>query len=299
MTTPLCKMESLTEHLALLSSRIEFLLSHTLSFSHPLQLHEAMRYSSLNGGKRLRPLLIYLCSETLGLSLEEADPIACAIELIHCYSLIHDDLPAMDNADLRRGKPSCHKQYDEACAILTGDALLTYAFEIIAKSPQLCDSAKVKCIQHLAHYAGPEGAVRGQALDLSSTNKVLTESELRELCLYKTGKLLVACVHLPCLAKGLNPDETARLIHYAECLGLAYQLQDDILDIESNTEALGKMAGIDKVNAKNTFPSILGLAETQKKLQDLRNEALLLLQQLPFPSQALIDFTHILFEREY
>lgn len=296
--TSLATSPTLSTLLLHLEDRATTQLNTYLQFSTELPLHEAMRYSTLNGGKRFRPLLVYLAGQALGLSLEQLDPIACAIEFIHCYSLVHDDLPAMDNADLRRGKASCHKQYNEATAILVGDALLTYAFEILASSPCLTDTSKVAMIQALAYYAGPEGAVKGQALDLAATEKQLSESDLRNLCHHKTGKLLIACVHLPCLIRRLNKEETAKLIEFAKCLGLAYQLQDDILDIESNTETLGKEAGIDKKNLKNTFPSVIGIQKTKENLSELKARALAQLAQLPYPMDTLVAFTDYLFKRQ-
>lgn len=266
-------------------------------FSFPL--YNAMHYCVCNGGKRLRPLLVYLTGETLGLSREVLDPIACAIEIIHCYSLVHDDLPAMDNADLRRGQPSCHKKYDEATAILAGDALLTLAFAIIADAEHLSSNTKVTALQQLARASGATGMIRGQALDLAATQHTLPLNELIELYHLKTGQLLHSAICIPALIKNIPPADLQHLTRFADCLGLGYQIQDDLLDIEGETEHLGKQAGIDKENRKNTFPMIAGLDTARQKLIELQEAALASLQALPFNTSTLRALTNYIFKRDH
>ena len=287
-----------TMNLKFYPDHINAVLLASLPEAHQHIFHKAMHYCVFNGGKRLRPLFIYLTGEVLGLSLAQLDPLACAIELIHCYSLVHDDLPAMDNAPLRRGKPSCHKKYDEATAILAGDALFTLAFEVIARAEALTDTQKIKAIQILTACSGAQGMVKGQILDLQNTNISLSPESLMELYSLKTGQLLMACVKLPALIKNLSSEEENNLFEFARHLGLGYQIQDDLLDIESDTSQLGKTAGIDQKNLKKTFPMVIGILESKQKLQELQTRALHCLNTLPFDTRPLKHFTHCIFNRK-
>lgn len=242
----------------------------------PMRLHEAMRYSVLNGGKRMRPLLVYATGEALGVPPAVLDVPAAAIELIHVYSLIHDDLPAMDDDVLRRGKPTCHCAFDEATAILAGDALQALAFQLLAMAPGLEVSApqRLRMINQLAQASGSRGMVGGQAIDLAAVGKSLTELELENMHIHKTGALIRTSVLLAayCSAQ-LDATVIAQLDHYAKCIGLAFQVQDDILDVESDTQTLGKTRGADAAAGKPTYPSIIGMGAAKQKLHELYQEA--------------------------
>lgn len=243
----------------------------------PERLHQAMRYCVLGGGKRLRPLLTYATGQALSLAVEQLDGPACAVEFIHVYSLIHDDLPAMDNDDLRRGKPTCHKAYDEATAILTGDALQALAFHVLAHDPTIAVPAenRIAMIETLANASGSLGMVGGQAIDLESVGKALDLPALESMHIRKTGALIRASVRLAALAKpGLEAELAEGLDHYAKCIGLAFQIQDDILDEEGDTQTLGKTQGKDRENNKPTYPALMGLAAAKQKAQELHSEAL-------------------------
>ena len=243
----------------------------------PERLHEAMRYCVLGGGKRLRPLLTYATGRALDLTMDRLDGPACAVEFVHVYSLIHDDLPAMDNDDLRRGKPTCHKAYDEATAILAGDALQALAFHVLAHDPAIDVAAacRVAMIETLATACGSLGMVGGQAIDLDSVGKTLDVPGLECMHIRKTGALIRASVRLAALAKpGLEVELADKLDHYAKCIGLAFQIQDDILDEESDTQTLGKTQGKDRDNNKPTYPALLGMAGAKQKAQELHEEAL-------------------------
>lgn len=259
--------------------RIESVLEDTLppATTHPAVLHEALRYSVLNGGKRMRPLLVYATGEALGIAPEHLDIPAAAVELIHVYSLVHDDLPAMDNDDLRRGKPTCHKAFDEPTAILVGDALQALAFQVLAAHPRMTASPaqRLRMIELLGQAAGSRGMVGGQALDLAAVGKTLTEIALENMHIHKTGALIRASVLLAAYSvEALDAQRLQRLDHFAKCIGLAFQVQDDILDVESDTQTLGKTRGADEAAGKPTYPSIIGLSASKTKLQDLYDEAL-------------------------
>ncbi|MBU0655185.1 MAG: (2E,6E)-farnesyl diphosphate synthase [Gammaproteobacteria bacterium] len=259
--------------------RIESVLDDVLppGQTHPARLHEAMRYSVLNGGKRMRPLLVYATGEALGIPLDHLDIPAAAIELVHVYSLVHDDLPAMDDDDLRRGKPTCHKAFDEATAILVGDALLTLAFQILASHPRMTASPaqRLHMIEQLGQAAGSRGMVGGQALDLAAVGKELSEIELENMHIHKTGALIRASVLLAAYSlDAMDAQRLQQLDHFAKCIGLAFQVQDDILDVESDTQTLGKTRGADEAAGKPTYPSIIGISASKAKLQDLYDEAM-------------------------
>jgi geranylgeranyl diphosphate synthase, type II len=237
----------------------------------PDQLQEAMIYSLEAGGKRLRPMLLFATVEGFGKAFEESMPVACAIEMIHTYSLIHDDLPAMDNDDLRRGKPTNHKVFGEATAILAGDALLTYAFQVIANmsdTSSVDSSQKLRLIVELAKAAGPEGMVGGQAADMEGENKKLTLTELEYIHHHKTGDLLSYSIIAGAILAKASDKDIENLRGFAKHLGLAFQIKDDILDIEGSEESLGKPIGSDMSNEKSTYPKLLGIDGAKKKLDD-------------------------------
>lgn len=240
----------------------------------PKKLHEAMRYSSLDGGKRIRAMLVYATGHLLDITTPALDSLACAIELIHAYSLIHDDLPSMDDDDLRRGKPSCHKAFGEATAILAGDALLTLAFSVLTNANCTAEQ-KVNCIQLLAQASGSQGMVGGQAIDLANEGRTVSITEIEHMHLHKTGALICACITLTASLKLQPSDEQyTQLKHYAECVGLAFQVQDDILDVTSSTETLGKTQGKDIHAEKSTYPSLLGLDASKQLTNDLYSDAI-------------------------
>ncbi|MEW8037095.1 MAG: (2E,6E)-farnesyl diphosphate synthase [Candidatus Thiodiazotropha sp.] len=245
--------------------------------TRPTRLHEAMRYATLNGGKRIRPMLVYGSGQALDIAWERLDAPASAVELIHAYSLVHDDLPAMDDDDLRRNQPTCHRAYDEATAILVGDALQSLAFKSLCCDPCMQADAEIRLtmVEALARASGSRGMAGGQALDLLAVGRELNLAELENLHIHKTGALIRAAVRLGAL---LDPDAdkglTHRLDHYAKCIGLAFQIQDDILDIEGDTETLGKTKGKDLAQEKPTYPSLLGLAGAKEKASLLVDEAI-------------------------
>ncbi len=240
----------------------------------PKNLHQAMRYSTLNGGKRIRALLVYACGQLLDIPQTTLDSLACSIELIHAYSLIHDDLPAMDDDNLRRGKPSCHKAYDDATAILAGDALLTLAFQVLAQADSTAEQ-KVNAVLLLSRAAGSRGMVGGQAIDLANEGQSVGIAEVENMHIHKTGALICACITLVASLKYNQQDKPyQQLKHYAECVGLAFQVQDDILDETSSTEALGKTQGKDKQAGKSTYPSLIGLKGSKQLANDLYNDAI-------------------------
>lgn len=242
---------------------------------YPARLHEAMRYAC-DGGKRLRALLVYAAGETLGLDPQALDAPATAVELIHAYSLVHDDLPAMDDDDLRRGRPTVHKAYDEATAILVGDALQTLAFAVLARNnaANLAAAQKLAMIDVLAEASGSRGMVGGQAIDLQSEGKDLSLPELETLHIHKTGALIRASLKLARhAATSLDPVHAEALDRYGKCIGLAFQIQDDVLDIEGSSEALGKTAGKDSASLKSTYPSVMGLPAAKQRAAELFEEA--------------------------
>lgn len=243
----------------------------------PYRLHEAMRYSVFNGGKRMRPILAYGTGEALGIDLDNLNAPACAVELIHAYSLVHDDLPAMDDDELRRGKPTCHVAYDEATAILVGDGLQTLAFQVLASDPSIpvSDTTRTQMIKLLAEASGSHGMVGGQAIDLDSVGTPLDLPSLENMHIHKTGALIRASVRLAgCVAEQVDEQLIARLDHYAKCIGLSFQIQDDILDEEGDTQTLGKTQGKDRHHNKPTYPGLLGMAGAKRKALDLHEEAL-------------------------
>ena len=243
---------------------------------NPSVLHQAMRYSVLNGGKRIRPILVYAAGYAVGADALALDAPASAIEFIHAYSLIHDDLPAMDDDDLRRGNPTCHKAFDEAQAILAGDALQSLAFHAVARGlpDNIPAKQKLDIIDTLAISSGSRGMAGGQAIDLASVGKLLNIAELEDMHVHKTGALIRASVKMGALCQP-NVDHTLlkKLDHYAKCIGLAFQIQDDILDVTSDTETLGKMQGADIALNKPTYPALLGLDGAREMAAELHQDA--------------------------
>ena len=259
--------------------RIESALAAWLPESNvmPETLHAAMRYAVLDGGKRIRPVLVYAAGEAFGVPLAVLDAPACAVEMIHAYSLIHDDLPAMDNDDLRRGKPTCHRAFDEATAILAGDALQALAFAALAGDPALAvnTAVRVRMIHTLALASGSRGMAGGQAMDLAAVGRDLTVAQLETMHVHKTGALIRASVQLGALCHGgLTDSEYEHLSRYAHCIGLAFQIKDDILDVEVDTATLGKPQGSDAAQNKPTYPRLLGLDGAKQAAQHKHDEAL-------------------------
>ena len=242
----------------------------------PLELHRAMRYAVLGGGKRLRPLLVYAAGHALGVQGGELDAPACAVELIHAYSLVHDDLPAMDDDALRRGRPTCHIVYGEAMAILAGDALQALAFEILAHDAHAAATATraLEMLRVLGRACGAEGMAGGQALDLAAVGRKLTLAELEHMHACKTGALIRTAVRLGALTAGADITALATLDRYASAVGLAFQVRDDILDVEGESAVIGKTAGKDAAADKPTFPSIIGMAASRARLTELTATAL-------------------------
>jgi len=247
------------------------------------RLQEAMRYAVLGGGKRVRPLLVYATGATLGLEAQRLDGIAAAVELIHAYSLVHDDLPAMDDDDLRRGQPTCHRRFDEATAILAGDALQALALQILAEdqSMQADDAARLSMIRALTRAAGSEGMAGGQMLDLAAEGAALDLAALETIHSLKTGALIAASVIMPAaLDAGLNAAGLGALASYGERIGLAFQVQDDILDVEGCSSVTGKTQGADAARAKPTYAALLGLDGARAQARRLRDEAVAALASL-------------------
>jgi len=264
------------------------------------RLYQAMRYSVLNGGKRLRPALVYATVVALGNPIEKGDAAACAVELTHSYSLIHDDLPAMDDDDLRRGQPTCHIAYDEATAILAGDALQVLAFEVIADdaSHAISDVNKLRMLKALAQSTGYNGMVAGQAIDLYSVGKPLSLEQLKHMHNCKTGALIKACVTLGALATNQATQEQLRAFEtFAISIGLAFQIKDDILDVEGDTQTLGKSQGADLALNKPTYTSILGLEQAKQEAHEQHQNAIRALSIFGPEADALRELATYIIER--
>ena len=264
------------------------------------RLYQAMRYSVMNGGKRVRPLLVYAACEALRGDRATADGAACAVELIHAYSLVHDDLPAMDDDDLRRGQPTTHKAFDEACAILAGDGLQSLAFEAMAEARHNPPDAalRLRMFAVLARAAGPAGMVGGQAIDLGSVGLKLDREALELMHRHKTGALIEASVQLGALASGhADADSLGALSHYARAIGLAFQVQDDILDVESDTATLGKHQGADIARDKPTYPALLGLDAAKAYAIELRDQALHALRPFDIAAEPLRELARFIVGR--
>lgn len=265
--------EQLKADIALIEPALEKYLSRETDEGYD-RIFEAAKYSAMAGGKRLRPVIVLEFCRLCGGDIEKALPFACALEMIHTYSLIHDDLPCMDNDDLRRGRPTCHKAFDEATAVLAGDGLLTAAFETASAAKDVPAETIVRCIRILGENAGMNGMIGGQVLDMGAEHRKIPLDELRLLQKLKTGCLLRAACELGCAAAGATDEDTlARARAYGEKLGLAFQIEDDILDIEGDAATLGKSIGKDAASEKSTFPSLLGLEECRELAAKLTEEA--------------------------
>lgn len=270
---------SLTERLQVYQTCVENALENWLPGENvePGHLHAAMRYAVLGNGKRIRPVLVYATGEAFGVELDALESPACAVELIHAYSLIHDDLPAMDNDDLRRGRPTCHRAFDEATAILAGDALQALAFHILAQSDtiRVNDRQRLQMIDALAYASGSRGMAGGQAIDLAAVGKKLGINALENMHRHKTGALIQASVEMGALsAENVDRQSLDNVSRFAHCIGLAFQVQDDILDVESDTETLGKPQGSDMQRNKPTYPELLGMDAAKAVANRLHAEAL-------------------------
>jgi len=281
--------------------RIEALLARALEVpgAATARLLEAMRYSTLAGGKRIRPVLVYATGEALGAPLEQLDAAAASVELIHVYSLVHDDLPAMDDDDLRRGRPTCHRAFDEATAILTGDALQARAFEVLAHAPeQISAAARLEMLQVLADAIGTRGMAGGQAIDLESVKQQIGEPEVERMHRQKTGALIRASVLLGAISSGLtDAAQRAALAEFGAEIGLAFQIQDDILDVEGNVHTLGKRTGADADRVKPTYPSVLGLEAARAAALARRDRAIGALAPWGSRFANLREFAHFLVAR--
>jgi geranylgeranyl pyrophosphate synthase len=290
--------------IAAYQARIERVLDRWLPSTtvEPARLHQALRYSVLGSGKRLRPILVYTTGEVLGLALEQLDGAAAAVELIHAYSLVHDDLPAMDDDDLRRGRPTCHRAFDEATAILVGDALQVLAFKILASDTSMPTPGDVRTrmIDVLADASGTAGMAGGQAIDLAAVGRHLSVTELEAMHKLKTGALIEASVRLAALgASQLTAARSEALQRYAEHVGLAFQIQDDILDVEGDPQVLGKATGADRAKHKPTYPSVAGMAAAKRRTQELCRAAINDLEAFDADADPLRQLAHFVVERSH
>ncbi len=285
-----------------LRERADLQLAHRLPSADrpPQRLHQAMRYAVLGGGKRMRPLLVYAAGLSLGAQIEQLDAAAVAVEVIHAYSLVHDDLPAMDNDDLRRGQPTCHKAFDEATAILAGDALQALAFEIVAMEPLSGDaSTRLSMLGQLAAACGASGMAGGQAFDLAAVGQDLSVAELERMHVHKTGALIRASVLLGAhVAQCSDSITLSHLERYGHCVGLAFQIRDDILDVEGESAVIGKTAGKDQADNKPTYPAVLGMDASRLLAAQLLGEALDSLQELPADTELLAELAEYCISRE-
>jgi farnesyl diphosphate synthase len=297
-------LSAATDTLRRYKERVEHALDARLppATLEPSRLHEAMRYATLGGGKRVRACLVYAAGEALGVPAAGLllDAPACAVELVHAYSLVHDDLPCMDDDDLRRGQPTCHRAYDEATALLVGDALQTLAFDILAADPalQVAPAARLEMIRALAEAAGSLGMAGGQAIDLASVGQTLSYDELEGMHRRKTGALIEASVRLGVLAAGQAGTPAGEaLARYARAVGLAFQVVDDILDVEGETPTLGKSTGKDRARGKPTYPAVLGLDGARRKARELHETALESLRILRDNDRLLAALANFIVER--
>lgn len=288
--------------LASYRSRIETVLDKYLALPDcgTARLREAMRYSALGGGKRLRPTLVYLTGESLGAQLEELDAAAAAVELIHVYSLVHDDLPAMDDDDLRRGRPTCHRAYDEATAILVGDALQALAFAVLADDTtgHQEPSTRLAMIRVLAQAAGTSGMAGGQAVDLAAVGQNLTVPAIENMHRRKTGALIEGSVLLGALAAGVTTGPPLEgLRRFGAEIGLAFQIQDDVLDVEGDASLLGKSTGADAAHNKPTYASTAGVGAARERARQLRDDAIAALRPLGPQGTVLAELAHFVVSR--
>ena len=261
--------EYLKEKKEIIEKNLEKILK---KYEYPHRLSEAMKYGVMNGGKRIRPIIMYMICDLFEVNYTKIEDIAVALEFIHCYSLIHDDLPAMDDDMYRRGKLTTHIKYDEATAILVGDVLLTEAFNIMANSNKITDKDKVKVIQKMSEYAGFYGMVGGQYVDMESENKKVGAEALEYIHNHKTGKLLLASVELPLIVLNVEGVKKEKLLEFAQIIGIVFQIKDDILDVEGSFEETGKES-TDEKNEKTTYPSLFGIEKTKEMLNSYVEKA--------------------------
>jgi farnesyl diphosphate synthase len=287
--------------MAMVQRRTEAALERWLppATTAPTRLHAAMRYSTLGGGKRMRPLLCHAAGEALGADPRHVDAAACAVELIHAYSLVHDDLPCMDDDVLRRGRPTCHVEYDEATALLVGDALQTLAFQILAESEAPSCERRLSMLALLAQAAGSRGMAGGQAIDLAAIGMALTVEELEFMHIHKTGALIRAAVLLGAHAGNADEATLQSLGHFANRAGLLFQVVDDILDAEGSTITLGKTAGKDAVQDKPTYVSMLGIVRAKELAARLHAEARAALASCPVATGRLDSLTDYIVNRSF
>jgi geranylgeranyl pyrophosphate synthase len=293
---------TLAEILPVYQARVEAALDQWLPAAEvePVTLHRAMRYASLGGGKRIRPVLLYACGQTFGVPLQALDGLAAAVEMIHAYSLIHDDLPAMDDDDLRRGKPTCHKAFDEATAILAGDAIQALSFHVIAHDPAIMVAAdqRIRMIDTLAVTSGSLGMAGGQAIDLAAVGHRLTIAQLENMHNHKTGSLILASVQLGALSSSnLTQQQYDVITEFARHIGLAFQVQDDILDVEADTAVLGKPQGSDMLKNKPTYPGVLGMVAAKRAALELHAQAVQTLDGLDQDTQLLRQIADYIVQR--
>jgi farnesyl diphosphate synthase len=294
-------VEDLDSDLKALSARADSALARVLppEDQPPTELHRAMHYAVLGGGKRLRPLLVYATGKTFDASLGTLDASAAAVEIIHAYSLVHDDLPAMDDDSLRRGRPTCHVVFGEAMAILAGDALQALAFDVLAHDASLTDAAiHVEMLRVLAIACGSHGMAGGQAFDLAAVGVKVSPAELERMHVHKTGALIRASVRLGALAAGVRDASMLEALErYGHAIGLAFQIRDDLLDIEAGTEQLGKTAGKDVAASKPTYPAILGVDASRSELARLTRDALAAVEPLGQRAKPLADLARFVADR--
>ncbi len=290
-------MKMLETHRVAVEERLKELLPQGESLYK--NLTDAMSYSVMLGGKRIRPAIMLEFFKVCGGTVKGITDAACALEMIHTYSLIHDDLPCMDNDDMRRGKPSCHKAFGEANALLAGDALLTYAFETIGSIEDIPAERVVKAALVLAQNAGVHGMIGGQVIDLESEGKAVPLSTVLKTYELKTGCLIKAAAHIGCILAGAGAEQCAAACKYAECVGLAFQIKDDILDRIGNEKLLGKPVGSDEENEKSTYLSIKGLEAAKERVEELTNSAKKALEIFGDSAKNLADLADYLLSREY
>ena len=293
---------ALAELFSLAKKRVENTLESILPAvaSEPSRLHTAMRYAALGDGKRVRPLLVYAASQAVYSDFASSDSAAAAVELIHAYSLVHDDLPAMDDDDLRRGRATVHKAFDGGTAVLVGDALQTLAFDVLINDEHLADCNKLEMLKWLSRASGVAGMVGGQALDIQSVDVELDLEHLEHMHNLKTGALIEASVALGALSNPkLDSDDFDKLITYAKCIGLAFQVKDDLLDIEASSETLGKTQGKDAAANKPTYPALLGLEGARDKANSLLEQALEALDNFGDSADPLRDLAKYIVQRDH
>jgi geranylgeranyl pyrophosphate synthase len=304
VTDPSVNTEDFGTQLEIWRERMEHALAARLPESDaiPARLHGAMRYSVLGGGKRIRPALTFATARALGLTEDDVEAAACAVELVHVYSLVHDDLPAMDDDDMRRGRPTCHIAYDEATALLVGDALQPLAFQLLARDPKLPDSplVRLRLIDLLAQAIGTFGMAGGQAIDLAVQGMKLDIAQVEDMHARKTGAVIRASVLMAAeCAPALAPELYAALTRFANAVGLAFQIQDDLLDVTGDATTLGKATGADSERAKPTHPAIIGITASQQRVRLLHNQALQALVPFGERADSLRSLANWLLSRQY